>query len=324
MTRTPSRNTRISITGLLILGITAIAAIGYNIDRWLANGIAVKRVAETCAGFGTGCKDAYVSISQIIGNPQNLLISLAIVAFSAALVKAVFVLSSARRMAARYRSDAEQLPRIKRLLIGLGAEDTRVRIADDEPAAAFTHGLLAPSICISRGLIDKLRDDELTALLAHEIGHVRRRDNLAIFVALFIRDFLWPLPISHYLLGLFIREKEYAADDFAVELTAKPVELAEAIVSVARATQRGVTFSPAYATFFSGKATARDRVQRLLDSESKARPAISRLMLSVAVSATIVLAVAGFAFAQPSIDTHAVGSCGMGPECAAENYECCK
>ena len=324
MTETPSRNTRISIIGLLVLGAAAFAAIGYNIDRWLANGFAVKRVAETCAGFGTGCKDAYISIAQIIGSPHNLLISLAIVAFSAALVKAVFVLASARRMTAGYINIGEELPRIKRLLIGLNAEDMRVRVADDEAPAAFTHGLLAPSICISKRLIDKLKDDELAALLAHEIGHVRRRDNLAIFAALFVRDFLWPLPISHYLLALFVREKEYAADDFAVELTSKPVELAEAIVSVARATQRSITFSPAYATFFSGKATAKDRVQRLLDPEIKGRPSISKLMLSIAVSATIVLIVAGFAYGQPAIDSHAVGSCGMGPECAAENYECCK
>ncbi|MBS3909751.1 MAG: M56 family metallopeptidase [Actinobacteria bacterium] len=323
MTKTPSRNTRISIIGLLVLGFAAIGAIGYNIDRWLANGVAVKRIAETCAGFGTECKDAYISIAQIIGSPRNLLVSLAIVALGAALVKAVLVLASARRMAARYERNGEESPRLKRLLLGLNAEEMRVRIADDESVAAFTHGLLAPSICISKGLIDKLRDDELTALLAHEIGHVRRRDNLAIFAAIFIRDFLWPLPISHYLLGLFVREKEYAADDFAVELTAKPVELAEAIVSVARVT-RGVTFSPAYATFFSGRASAKDRVQRLLDPKIKARPSISGLMLSIVASATIVLIVAGFAYAQPAIDANAVGGCCKGPDCVAKNHGCCK
>jgi len=324
MTRIPSRNTRISIISLVLLGFAAMAAVYYNIDKWLVGGVAAKRVAETCAGFGTGCKDAYASIAQILGSPQHLLVSLAITALVAALVKALYVLITAHRMTARFNIAGLEFPRLQSVLAALRAEDVKVWVADDERVTAFTHGVFVPSICLSRGLIDGLSDSELTALMAHEIGHIRRRDNLAIFIALFVRDFLWPLPISHYLLNVFVREKEYAADDFAVKLTRQPVELAEAIVSVARATQRSAPFSPAYATFFSGRATAKDRVERLLDSERGMQPSLSKLALSVVLSAVIVLTVTGFAYAQPTVGKKAVGGCGMGPECVERNYECCK
>jgi Zn-dependent protease with chaperone function len=323
MTNFPSRNTRISLIGLVVLGTTAVGGIAYNIDRWLAGGAAVKRVVQACDVLGTGCASAVTSIFKIIGSPQQLLLTLALLALALALIKIAAVIVSARYAVANYKHPVESFPKAAAVIEGLGAKNIRVKIADTEDFSAFTHGILKPTICLSRGIIDTLNNGELAALIAHEVGHVRRRDNLAIFLALFIRDFLWPLPISHHLFSIFIQEKEYAADDFAVELTGNPLELASAIVSVAKRLKNSMVQSPAYATFFPNAATAKSRVGRLLGSNEKIKPSIFKLSASVAASILIVAAVASLAYAQPVIGGAGYERCGMGSDCVQRNYSCC-
>jgi len=318
-----SRNARVSLIGLIALGLGACAAIVYNIDNWLAGGAAVKRVAETCNVLGSGCSNAVTSIFKIIGSPQLILLTVAVAALIAAAIKAVFVVASARKVAQRYFHTAEEFPRLGAILGNLDATRVRVRVADDSAISAFTYGVIKPTICLSSGLIRSLNDSELAALVAHEVGHIKRRDNLAIFLALFIRDFLWPLPISHQLFAIFVSEKEFAADDFAVRMTGDPVELAGAIVSVAKAVHSKKALSPAYATFFSNKATAKTRIHRLLQSGDTVRTSVLRLITGALISVLILASVVGLAYAQPSLNGGAYGKCKMDGACIKHNYSCC-
>jgi len=322
MTSQPSKNTKFSIIGLVVLGAVAITAIAYNIDKWFAGGIAVKRIAQTCDVLGSGCSSALATILQIMGGPQVLLLNLAIVTLILAAIKAFAIVITARRVVLRYNYPLEMVPRVAEALKDLGASDIKVRVSDGSAISAFTYGIFRPVMCISKGLVEKISDNELKALLAHEIGHIRQRDNLAIFLALFVRDFLWLLPISHHLFSIFIHEKEYAADDFAVKVTGKPLDLASAIISVAKLSHGVKAFSPAYATFFSTQATVKTRVSRLVGSANRRAPSVLRLLLSTALSVIIALAVVGFAYAQPSV-IDSGGKCAMGTNCAKLNYKCC-
>jgi len=324
MTKLPSNNTKISLLGLAVLGISAIMGTLYHIDKWFANGMTIKRVAETCNGLKTGCSDSFMPILYIMGDPQQLLLSLAIVGFLVALVKAVMVIISARRVASRYVLPGSMFPGLSKVLSELKAEDITVRVSDEDNVTAFTYGVLNPTICLSKGLIDSLGDGEFTALIAHEIGHVRRRDNLAIFVALFVRDFLWLLPISHHLFAIFVREKEYAADDFAVSLTKNPLDLAGAIVSVAKAVRGRNTLSPAYAAFLPGKATAKTRINRLLGSDDKVKPSLFGLLISLMLSALMMLTIVGFTYAQPFNKGMLPDKCCVGETCSEQVHKCCK
>lgn len=324
MTNLPARNTRLSLIGLGVLGLGAVGILFYTVDEWLAGGAAVRKMAETCDVIGANCNSAYSSVLQIIGSPQQLLFTLALAAFILAALKAAVVLFSARKAACSYQDTEKNNPRVAKALESLGITDVSVKVSDNSSIAAFTYGLVRPVICVSRGVIEHLDDSELEALLAHELGHVKRRDNLAIFVALFVKDFLWPLPVSHHLFSIFVHEKEYAADDFAAELTGKPVELAGAIVTVAKATQGVRRLSPAYATFFSDKATAKTRVHRLLGSAERNKPSLAKLVASTVLSLVILVGVVGLAYAQPVAKITKLDSCSMGVECLDKGGECCK
>lgn len=324
MTSLPSMNRKISIISLVTLGIAALVIILYNIDKLFAGGMAVKRIAETCDILGSGCSSAFTSIFHIVGSPGHLLLGISITALIMAATKALMIIISARRIAARYNQTVQAFPRVYMIIKNLKAENVRVKIAGDNGISAFTYGVLRPTICLSKGLIDSLSEDELTALIAHEVGHIKRHDNLAIFLGLFVRDFLWPLPISHYLFSIFINEKEYAADDFAVQLTGKPLDLAGAIVSVAKAVRNTRVLSPAYATFFPNKASVKARVGRLVGSHDRVRPSLLKLLSSVTLSLIIAASIISFAYAQPFSKNGASAKCQMGEDCKKQNYECCE
>ena len=58
-------------------------------------------------------------------------------------------------------------------------------------AMAFCAGLLRPRICITDAALDELDADQLRAVLAHELGHARRRDPLRVAVADVVAGGFW-------------------------------------------------------------------------------------------------------------------------------------
>lgn len=59
-----------------------------------------------------------------------------------------------------------------------GVPRVRLRVIDDGTPNAFTFGRTQRDarIYVSRGLLERLNDDELEAVIAHEVGHVAQRD----------------------------------------------------------------------------------------------------------------------------------------------------
>jgi bla regulator protein blaR1 len=55
----------------------------------------------------------------------------------------------------------------------------------------FDHVLLLPS-----GITDRLTEAQLEAIITHELCHVRRRDNLAAAVHMFVEGLFWFHPSS--------------------------------------------------------------------------------------------------------------------------------
>ena len=56
------------------------------------------------------------------------------------------------------------------------------RFVDEQPAA-FTLGFFRPAIFLAPRLVERLSPEELEVVLAHELVHVRRYDNLRIWIA---------------------------------------------------------------------------------------------------------------------------------------------
>lgn len=199
-----------------------------------------------------------------------------------------------------------------------------IKVAEDDKPVAFTAGILKPVICISTGLMELLTPNEVKNVIAHEYAHIKRRDNLFIFLTMIARDFLFFIPLSHYLFRLFIREKELAADDVASELTGDRMGLANAIISVSRNSLKNFDPSPAYATFFPLRETVEMRVRHLLGySYIDRRKETKRLILAVAATLLVMSVLYGTALALPN-NKDILHGCKGGPTCTSQNHGCCK
>jgi hypothetical protein len=106
-----------------------------------------------------------------------------------------------------------------------------VREVPTDGLVCVVAGILRPVVCVSRGTLAVLSDDELRAALLHERAHWRRHDTLLTAIALFLNE-CSILPVRHAF-EEYRRAVEFAADHEATKDT-PPFALASALLSCAR------------------------------------------------------------------------------------------
>jgi Zn-dependent protease with chaperone function len=155
---------------------------------------------------------------------------------------------------------------VENLCIATGMTTPKINIIEDDSLNAFASGINTKtfSISLSRGIIDKLNDEELEAVIAHELTHIKNRDvRLLIISIIFVGIFAFIsqaifrglqfgsfgrgkknggagiliallLALVGYLIAILFRfalsrKREYLADAGSAELTHRPLALASAL-----------------------------------------------------------------------------------------------
>lgn len=156
---------------------------------------------------------------------------------------------------------------VENLCIQTGMSTPKIYVIEDDSLNAFASGINEKSfsISLSRGIINKLDDDELEGVIAHELTHIRNRDvRLLIISIIFVGIFAFVAQMAFrslqfgafsrrrdkgntpviliaiviaaicYLIAILLRfgisrSREYMADAGASELTKKPYALASAL-----------------------------------------------------------------------------------------------
>lgn len=154
---------------------------------------------------------------------------------------------------------------VENLCISTGMKMPRVNIIEDDSLNAFASGINEKTytVSLSRGIIDKLEDDELEAVIAHELTHIRNRDVRLLIISIvfvgifsFITEMLFRslrfgslgrgkkegagifiallLAFVGYMLASLFRfalsrKREFLADAGSAELTRRPLSLASAL-----------------------------------------------------------------------------------------------
>ncbi|WP_053947109.1 zinc metalloprotease HtpX [Halolamina sediminis] len=172
-----------------------------------------------------------------------------------------------RSMGAR-EVDREEYPElhatIERLCQQADLPKPTVAVADTEIPNAFAAGRSKKSatVCVTRGLLRTLDDEELEGVLAHELAHVKNRDVMVMTIASFLSTLafmvvrfgflfggggdreggapvlvavvasfaVWVL--SFLLIRLLSRYREFAADRGGAAITGKPSALASALMTI--------------------------------------------------------------------------------------------
>ena len=110
-------------------------------------------------------------------------------------------------------------------------------IIRDEGCLAFVMGVRSPVVVLSTGLVTKLGDREVEAILAHELAHVRRLDHLGRWIATVFRDIMAWNPCVLLWYNRLVAEQEMACDEYAAGLLGDPVVVASGLVEVAAYSQ---------------------------------------------------------------------------------------
>jgi uncharacterized protein (TIGR03435 family) len=95
-------------------------------------------------------------------------------------------------------------------------------------------GIYRPVLLWPEGISTHLEDMHLEAVLAHEVWHVRRRDNLFAALHMLVEAVFWFYPLVWWLGARLVEERERACDEEVVELGSDRQIYAESILKVCK------------------------------------------------------------------------------------------
>jgi uncharacterized protein (TIGR03435 family) len=125
--------------------------------------------------------------------------------------------------------ELETLRRLQRL----GGVQVQIRLmvsgASMEPGV---FGMVRPVLIWPEGMSERLDDAHLEAILAHEVCHVRRRDNLTAALHMLVEAVFWFHPLVWWLGARMVEERERACDEEVLRLCNRPEVYAEGILKV--------------------------------------------------------------------------------------------
>lgn len=157
-------------------------------------------------------------------------------------------------------------------------------------------GILRPVLVLPRSIDERLSPSQLEAVLTHEIGHVRRRDNLTAAAHMIVEAALWFHPLVWWIGARLIEERERACDELVVASGHDREAYAEGILDVC---MHYVATPLRCAAGISGSDLKRRITQIMRYPGMKSLQLAKKLLLSVAAIAALALPViAGFALEQ--------------------------
>ncbi len=173
--------------------------------------------------------------------------------------------------------------------IGDPGIEARSSAALVEPAV---FGIWRPVLLLPAGVADRLSPAQFQAILAHELCHVRRRDNLAAAIHMVVEAMFWFHPLVWWLGARLVEERERACDEEVILLGSRPLDYAEGILCVCRFYLE----SPLCCVSGITGSDLRRRIERIMDGRT------IRETRRLNLGKKLLLAVAGLAVvAQPIV-----------------------
>lgn len=95
-------------------------------------------------------------------------------------------------------------------------------------------GVFRPVLLLPEGISERLQPAQWKAILAHELCHVRHRDNLAAAIHMFTEAIFWFHPLVWWMEKHMVGERERACDEEVLRLGSAPRDYAESILNVCK------------------------------------------------------------------------------------------
>ncbi len=104
----------------------------------------------------------------------------------------------------------------------LGAiEDLRI-VSSQSLLEPGVFGIFKPVVLLPESVRKRLSDQQLKAVLAHELFHVRSHDNLSAAIHMFVEAVFWFHPVVWYIGKRLVDERELACDEAVLQAGNEP------------------------------------------------------------------------------------------------------
>lgn len=95
-------------------------------------------------------------------------------------------------------------------------------------------GIFRPVLLLPEGICERLSAEQLDSIIAHELSHVRRRDNLWAAFHMVVEAAFWFYPPVWWIGNRLVEERERACDEAVLESRREPAAYAEGILGVCK------------------------------------------------------------------------------------------
>ncbi len=145
----------------------------------------------------------------------------------------------------------------------------------------FSIGCKSPIIVLSKNLIDTFPKEQLEIMLAHELAHIRRNDNLTGWIALILRDIMFFNPLIYSIYRKIEEEKEGICDNIALEKTGASAKVvANTLLDVAIFRKKiEATQKPRYPSLAKGFLYNKSALERRVNSIISHKPGNNRFRI---------------------------------------------
>jgi bla regulator protein blaR1 len=195
-----------------------------------------RRLFMNSASHGIFLRGALVAQPAALATSHRWMwIALALLVWGTVLAAAIGVLRCASVLVAGRRWRTSLGPRA--IHPALSARTTRlangwaVRVSI-APGAVTPMALGLREVCLPTRATSELSDDQLDAVLLHELAHLRRRDPLWLGAAAIVRRLLWLQPLQRMALAEIRAAAEIRCDAWALSQRVEPIALAGALAMV--------------------------------------------------------------------------------------------
>jgi bla regulator protein blaR1 len=95
-------------------------------------------------------------------------------------------------------------------------------------------GIFRQVLLLPEGIVERLTQPQLDAIFAHEMSHVRRRDNLTFAIHMVVETLFWFHPVVWWIGTRLVEERELACDEAVLQSGSEPDVYAEGILNVCK------------------------------------------------------------------------------------------
>ena len=95
-------------------------------------------------------------------------------------------------------------------------------------------GVFRPMLLLPEGITERLTPTQFQAVIAHELCHVRHRDNLVATIHMFVETVFWFHPLVWWIGKRMVEERERACDEEVLREIGEPKAYAQGILSVCK------------------------------------------------------------------------------------------